>query len=202
MNYKKLVEQFLWNNEVIKGTYFFTAYYTTNPKSPRFIRHKLFNRALMEHGIEPILWTFIRKEKTIPKSSIIGVQPTERLSDIDNIDAIDYSSKEEKKTDVNLAVRLVEDAYEDRFDIAYILTCDTDIVPAVFLVKRKFPNKKLINLRIANSIGRDIRDLCHQCIEIGSKHIEYALMDEEIHTTNQWIIKMPDEWKDADNKLL
>ncbi len=90
------------------------------------------------------------------------MQPPERLPDIDYIDSIDYRTKEEKKTDVNLAVRIVEDAYENRFDRAYIISCDTDIVPAINLVKQRFPEKELINLRIAHSIGRDIRRMCHR----------------------------------------
>jgi hypothetical protein len=47
---------------------------------------------------------------------------------------------------------MVEDAYENRFDIAYIVSCDTDIVPVITLIKKKFPDKIIVNLRIANSI--------------------------------------------------
>lgn len=190
MNYKKLVEQFLWDNEEIRATMFFTAYYTENIRSPRYQRHKLFTRALIEQGISIILGNFISKEKTVYKESILRTQPTERYTDLEHIESLDYRTKEEKKTDVNLAVRLVEDAYEDRFDIAYIISCDTDIVPAVSLIKQKFPEKRLVNLRIANSIWRDIQRMCHACVEVSSKHIEYALMERDI-TTKDWVVSMP-----------
>lgn len=38
---------------------------------------------------------------------------------------------EEKKTDVNIACAIMEDTYESRFDIAYVVSGDSDLVPPV-----------------------------------------------------------------------
>ena len=38
---------------------------------------------------------------------------------------------EEKMTDVNIAVRLLADAFEDRFDVALLLTADSDLITPV-----------------------------------------------------------------------
>jgi hypothetical protein len=44
----------------------------------------------------------------------------------------------EKEGDVSLALSLIEDAYEDRFDTAYLVTSDNDQVPTLDLLRRRF----------------------------------------------------------------
>lgn len=196
LDYRRLIQNQLWENDIIKAVYFFTAYYSENPNSERYKRHKIFNQALMNSDINVIFGRFIQKEKTVYSKQISNIRPIEMEEPVKtNVEEIDYNAKEEKKTDVNLAIKIVEDAYENYFDTAYIISCDTDIVPAIELVKKKFPNKKLINVRIANSIGRDIQNACHSHIELSWKMIKDALMDETI-TTKDWVIDMPKEWKE------
>ncbi len=42
-----------------------------------------------------------------------------------------WKKNEEKKTDVNIAVRLLEDASDDRFDTAIVVSGDSDLVPPI-----------------------------------------------------------------------
>ena len=42
-----------------------------------------------------------------------------------------WQKNEEKKTDVNIAVRLLEDAFDDRFDTAMVVSGDSDLVPPI-----------------------------------------------------------------------
>lgn len=51
---------------------------------------------------------------------------------------------QEKKTDVNIAVNLICDALEDRYDTAILITGDSDLVPAVEAVKRLTPHKRIV----------------------------------------------------------
>lgn len=43
---------------------------------------------------------------------------------------------EEKKTDVNLACALLQGAYENQYDIAYVVSGDSDLVPPVEIVRQ------------------------------------------------------------------
>jgi uncharacterized LabA/DUF88 family protein len=54
-----------------------------------------------------------------------------------------YSTWEEKRTDVNVAVTLFRLAHEDRFDTALLISGDTDLAPAVEMVRSTFPGKKV-----------------------------------------------------------
>jgi uncharacterized LabA/DUF88 family protein len=51
---------------------------------------------------------------------------------------------QEKKTDVNIAVNLICDALEERFDTALLVTGDSDLVPAVEAVRRLTPHKRIV----------------------------------------------------------
>ena len=46
--------------------------------------------------------------------------------------------REEKGSDVNLATQLLCDAFDDTFDIAILLTNDSDLVTPAQVVRRKF----------------------------------------------------------------
>jgi uncharacterized LabA/DUF88 family protein len=51
---------------------------------------------------------------------------------------------EEKETDVNIAIALVEDAVLDRYDTALLLSADSDLCPAVRATKRLRPDKRIV----------------------------------------------------------
>lgn len=51
---------------------------------------------------------------------------------------------EEKRTDVNIAIRILDDAYQDVSDNIVLVSGDSDLVPALHAVKSRFPTKRLI----------------------------------------------------------
>ncbi len=55
-----------------------------------------------------------------------------------------FSSQEEKRTDVNIAIQMLDDAYQDRCDRLVLVSGDSDLVPAVNLVKQRFPGKEVV----------------------------------------------------------
>lgn len=55
-----------------------------------------------------------------------------------------WKKNEEKKTDVNVAVRLLEDASDNRFDTAIVVSGDSDLVPPVESVLRRHPHKRVV----------------------------------------------------------
>lgn len=53
-----------------------------------------------------------------------------------------FSSHEEKETDVNIAMRLLECFLSDECDTVVLVTGDTDLVTAITTSKRLFPKKR------------------------------------------------------------
>jgi len=55
-----------------------------------------------------------------------------------------FKVPEEKRTDVNIAVAMVEDAYQNVCDQLVLISGDSDLVPGVATVRNRFPAKKVI----------------------------------------------------------
>ena len=55
-----------------------------------------------------------------------------------------FDVPEEKRTDVNIALQLLDDANHDRADQFIIVSGDSDLVPALEMVKSEWPMKRLV----------------------------------------------------------
>lgn len=55
-----------------------------------------------------------------------------------------FRAWEEKYTDVAMAVWLTEEAFKDGFDVAVIVSGDTDLCPALDRLKANHPSKKIV----------------------------------------------------------
>ena len=55
-----------------------------------------------------------------------------------------FNKPEEKRTDVNLAIHMLSDSILDRCDRLILVSGDSDLVPAINMIKDISPNKKVI----------------------------------------------------------
>lgn len=94
----------------------------------RLVRHRAYLRALNAVGVDCVLGGFLRENRNCRSCGAAWQAPVE------------------KQSDVNLALALVADAYEDVFDHAYLVTADTDQAPAIRKVRSRFPNKKVTSV--------------------------------------------------------
>jgi len=79
-----------------------------------------------------------------------------------------WTSQEEKETDVNIALALFEDAMDDSYDVAIIISGDSDLVPPIRRIRERFKSKTVIVAtppkRFASSRG--LRSAAHASREI------------------------------------
>lgn len=54
-----------------------------------------------------------------------------------------FNTQEEKRTDVNIAVSMLDDAYQKLANHLIVVSGDSDLVPAVNLIKFRFPHIKI-----------------------------------------------------------
>ena len=55
-----------------------------------------------------------------------------------------YQSHNEKMTDVNIAVEMMADAFQDRFDTAILISADSDLTAPIATTLRLFPSKRVV----------------------------------------------------------
>lgn len=107
----------------IEKIYYFSAYATW--KEQAYSRHRAYTKALKHTGIDTVMGQFKEKDRACRKC---GAK---------------WKGHEEKETDVNIALQLLDDAYQDKYDTAIIVSQDSDLFPAIRLVKDRFPDKQI-----------------------------------------------------------
>lgn len=55
-----------------------------------------------------------------------------------------FQTSEEKRTDVNIAVHLLDDAYQNNADKLVIVSGDSDLIPPIQMIRLRFPNIKIV----------------------------------------------------------
>jgi len=101
---------------------------------------------------------------------------------------------EEKMTDVNIAVQLIADAFDDNFDTALIISADSDLTTPVQLVRKRFPHKKVV---IAQPPGRNSNQLSKvatTAFQINRKKVQNSQLPDTITTAEGIILKRPATW--------
>jgi uncharacterized LabA/DUF88 family protein len=55
-----------------------------------------------------------------------------------------FATQEEKRTDVNIAVYMLDDAYRNLADTFALVSGDSDLVPPIRAIRNRFPDKRVI----------------------------------------------------------
>jgi uncharacterized LabA/DUF88 family protein len=101
----------------------------------------------------------------------------------------------EKMTDVNIAVEILKDAYQDEFDVALLISADSDLVPPVKAVRELFPTKRVV---VASPPGRYSVGLAKagsKSLVISRRTIAKSLLPEEIEKADGYILRCPSLWR-------
>ena len=105
-----------------------------------------------------------------------------------------FNLAQEKMTDVNIAVELLEDAFKDAFDTAVLVSADSDLIAPLAAIRRLFPQKRVI---VACPPGRYSAALCkaaHGFLKIGHGSIGKSQLPEEVRTATGFILRRPASW--------
>lgn len=211
LSYKQLSEKYKLPWEKFSAIKFFTAY-SLNDKWAKE-RHVKYVEALNKSWVTVILWKYQKVFRNFkmkaPYTSLEIAWHTsfdnwlintfiwkwskklrKKLLELITPICIKYATQEEKKTDVNIAVNLLEDAYQDKFDTAILISWDNDISPAVESVKKAFPNKKVKVILPIGTRSRSLSLLCDEVIEMKEEDIANSLFSDVAY----WIQK-PEWWQ-------
>ena len=152
-------------SETVAKVVFCTALKTSEPN--KLIRQRRYINALEQHGVVCLKGHFASEDRGCRRC---GHQ---------------WSAPVEKQGDVNLALHLIADAYNDLFDHCYLVTADSDQAATSQMLKANFPNKKLTSLVITGrSHSKHILSYADAKITINVGHLERALFPKFIPGAN------------------
>ncbi|MEZ5307423.1 MAG: NYN domain-containing protein [Pyrinomonadaceae bacterium] len=149
----RLSECFVFGNDDLVGCNYFTAYATWD--HAKMTRHQDYVKALVNQGVSVHEGRFKEKHHRCRNCQTR------------------YVSREEKETDVHIGAKLIQHAVEDRFDLALLISGDTDLIPAIKVMKELRPEKKI---GIILPFGRSSGDLRRQ----GNKPFNYKMKEKHL----------------------
>ena len=101
----------------------------------------------------------------------------------------------EKMTDVNITVEILKDAYQDKFDVALLISADSDLVPPLKTVKELFPKKRVVMASPPGRYSIDLANSADKSLVIGRARIAKSLFPNEIEKKDGYILRRPLSWK-------
>lgn len=112
----------------------------------------------------------------------------------------DFTRPEEKKTDVNISVRMQEDCINGSADTLVLVSADSDLIPPLESISRNFPEKSLKVYFPPSRYSRDIKDFLYLqrkkpvLLERNVSRFEAAVMQDTVGKDGKKYT-IPDKWK-------
>jgi uncharacterized LabA/DUF88 family protein len=130
---------------------------------------------------------YLEAVETLPKVTIIYGQY------YTNVHGSQVCFKE-KRTDVNIAVNLIFDALDDLYDVAYLVSGDSDLVPAVEKIRAYFPKKWIIACFPPKRISMALKKACHGNMQIYEGHLKGSQFPPKLQNKYNYMIERPITW--------
>lgn len=198
INYNKLLQNYITEDEEIIGIDYYTAYCERNDRKKD--RHIKLVKLLRDQNIRVILWKYIRKSWKYTKNKPINeveysdfvireIAVEDHSNTIPNM--LNYVTREEKWTDVDMALAIVWDWLTDVFDRAIIVSGDSDFLPAIKKVRRMKQDKIFTSLLLAKTKGKAIRRTCDEALVLSEVDIAQSILEDEVELRNWTILTKP-----------
>jgi uncharacterized LabA/DUF88 family protein len=163
-------------SEKIQSIFYFSAFAHWLPA--KMARHELYVKALEARGVTCILGHFKDKDRRC------------------NSCGATWIAHEEKETDVSIGISLLNDAYKQRYEKAYLVTRDSDLMPAVRMIRTEFPTKQIV--AVAPPLmghSNDLITVCHSKRKISPAQVRACLLPEKLRHSDGTIIVRPLEYR-------
>ena len=162
VNLRSLAKVFIRpKSQVLLDVYYFSAYADWLPASKK--RHIQYVKALETSGVTIVMGKFKAKDRRCPKCSVKWV------------------GHEEKESDANIALHILNLANKDAYDHAFLISNDSDLAPAIRMVLSNFPNKKITSIVPPHYLhSNELIQACSEKAKIRIEHLERCLLPPTI----------------------
>ena len=101
---------------------------------------------------------------------------------------------EEKMTDVNISVALLNDAQDDLFDTAMIVSADSDLVGPVQSVLERYPTKRVIIAFPPKRSSFNLRGVASAHFIIGQDKLRRSQLPDQVTRADGFALNRPSSW--------
>ena len=170
-----LVKDLLLPNQQLAQVKYFTSRVSNNPDKQK--RQTTYIEALESTGIKVYYGNY--QSGSIECRKCGNIWPT-------------YN---EKMTDVNIATQILIDAYEDKYDMAMLISGDSDLVPPMKAVHELFNKKRVFVAFPPKRHNQSVALIAKGSMIIGRKKIADNQFAEEVTKKGGYVLRQPSEWK-------
>lgn len=174
LNLKLLVQNLLQSNQELVEVKYFTSRVSNNPDKQK--RQNTYIEALESVDVN-IYYGNYQSDK-IECKRCKNVWPT-------------YN---EKMTDVNIATQILIDAYQDKYDMAMLISGDSDLVPPMRAVHEIFKNKRVFVAFPPKRHNQSVALIAKGSLTIGRKKLVDSQFTLDVQKKNGYILKKPNDW--------
>ncbi|MBP1466251.1 NYN domain-containing protein [Candidatus Chloroploca sp. M-50] len=101
----------------------------------------------------------------------------------------------EKMTDVNIAVELLSDAFQDYFDTALLISADSDLCGPIEAVLRLFPTKRVVVAFPPSRNSAELTRVASAYLRIGRAALAGSQFSDEVVKPDGYILRRPTSWR-------
>ena len=137
--------------------------------------------------------TFLEALRTLPSLRIFYGHYLQKQVQCFRCGAI-WHTHEEKKTDVNIATELLNDAYSDAFDVALLVSADSDLADVVKSIPTRFTGKRVV---VAFPPGRQslaLANVASHSFIIGRANLRKSQFPDGVRKADGFMLQRPASW--------
>jgi len=106
-----------------------------------------------------------------------------------------YEAYHEKMTDVNIAVELMSDAFQDHVDVALLVSADSDLVGPVKAIRELFPRKRVVIAFPPKRVSAALKAAGHGHTFIGRNVLSKSVFPDKVVKPDGFVLCRPTEWR-------
>lgn len=179
LNPQLLAENLLKPGQTLQGVKYFTARISIRPSDPQ--KHR--RQAVWLEAVETLPCVRVFYGHYLPKpQKCFHCGAT-------------WVAHEEKMTDVNIAVELLRDAYDDEFDTALLISADSDLTSPVQAVRSRCPQKRIIVVCPPDRQSKKLESVANATFRLGRKVIQDSQLPDEYAKPDGFVLKRPATWR-------
>jgi len=101
----------------------------------------------------------------------------------------------EKMTDVNIAVEIMRDLFQDRWDRVILVSADADLVPPLRAVETLFPEKERMLVLPPDRECQELWQVCGIRLKLGEERLKRCQLPDPSPGKKGFPIARPDSWR-------
>lgn len=105
---------------------------------------------------------------------------------------LDY---EEKMTDVNIAVRMLSDAFDDVFDTALLVSGDSDLTTPIQQIRSRFPLKRIVVVFPPDRHSKQLQKVATGYWSLSEATLRTTQLPDPVTTATGYNLNRPSTWK-------